>query len=228
MGAANAVGLGIRTRFGGSIHFNSKQSPDKPDHNQHHGSGGQTFEHQNHNTPPSGYSERPSGLLVPDSISHSPNTVNHIPSNGVFSKLTSYVGRHLPGGAGVAVGTAVAAEQAMSGDKIGAAMTMASTATATIPGIGTAASFAIDAAQMGMQATGISNKLNSAFTQDTHKTTQHIENTANTTKQLELDMQQVKSDQLMNQWDTKDTLEKQQFTMDELREMLQEAKKRGK
>ena len=41
-------------------------------------------------------------------------------------------------------------------------------------------------------------------------------------------MQQVKSDQLMNQWDTKDTLEKQQFTMDELREMLQEAKKRGK
>ena len=25
-----------------------------------------------HNTPPSGYSERPSGLLVPDSVSHSP------------------------------------------------------------------------------------------------------------------------------------------------------------
>lgn len=51
----------------------------------------------------------------------------------------------------------------MSGDRIGAAMTMASSAVASVPVVGTAASLVLDGAQMAMQYTGMSGKLNSMF-----------------------------------------------------------------
>ncbi len=47
----------------------------------------------------------------------------------------------------------LAAEQAMAGDKVGASMTLVSSAVTSVPVVGTAASFAIDAVQTRMQAT---------------------------------------------------------------------------
>jgi hypothetical protein len=118
-----------------------------------------------------------------DILQHSPNAVNQGESmlsrassleslekgtlnftkehaGSIMGHIGHYLGRKIPFGVGTAITAGFAAEQAYSGDKIGAAMTAASGAAAAIPAIGTVASLAIDGAQIIMQTTGVMGKLN--------------------------------------------------------------------
>ena len=195
-------------------------------HNEPHNTQNNISEH---GTPPKGINDMLGfkSQAVDNIVAHSPQTASH---SGI-AKAGGLLGRHLPGGMGVAIGTAVAAEQAMSGDRIGAAMTATSTALATVPGVGTVASFAVDGVQAALQTSGAMSSLNRSlgFSQDSHKTNKQIDETSTYAKNIDQKMDAMSAEQQMRDWDqeAKDKVNRQKME-DSVKTIIDEAIKKKK